>query len=77
MIEKLIDVYQSCSLAAVNFFLCCTGVTQVTRIYLYQKSIEGLSAEEIAEKDAREAKETVKGIAKDPEGAVDRAVNVN
>ena len=75
MIETLIDIYQSCSLAAVNFFLCCTGVTQVTRIFLYQKSIEGLSAEEIAEKDAREAAETVKGIAKDPEGAVDKAVN--
>ncbi|KAL2050372.1 hypothetical protein ABVK25_009344 [Lepraria finkii] len=62
-------------LATVNFFLCCVGVTQVTRIMMYQKSIEGLSAEEIVEKNAKEVANTAKGIAKDPEGAANKAVN--
>ena len=47
----------------------------MTRIMMYQKSIEGLSAEEIAEKNAKEAANTAKGIAKDPEGAANKAVN--
>lgn len=62
------------SLAAVNFFLCCVGVTQVTRILMWQRSHEAVSAGEVAEKDAKEVADTVKGIAKDPEGAAERAV---
>ena len=42
---------------------------------MYQKSIEGLSAEEIVEKNAKEVANTAKGIAKDPEGAANKAVN--
>lgn len=33
------------SLAAVNFFLGCVGFIQVTRIFLYRRSLEGSSAE--------------------------------
>jgi len=34
-----------CSLAAVNFFLGCVGVVQVSRIFMYRRSLEGSSAE--------------------------------
>lgn len=61
-------------LAAVNFFLGCVGVTQVTRILMYQRSQQAASARQIAEKDAKDVANTVKGIATDPEGAVHKAV---
>ncbi len=61
-------------LAAVNFFLCCVGVTQVTRILLWQRSQEAASAGKVAEKDAREVADTAKGIAKNPVGAAKNAV---
>ena len=51
------------------------GVTQVTRILMYQRSLEGKSAGEVAEKDAKDAADTAKGIAKNPEGAAKKAVN--
>lgn len=62
------------SLAAVNFFLGCVGVTQVTRILLYQRSQEASSAGQVARKDAKDGANTVKGIATDPEGAAQKAV---
>ncbi|KKK21830.1 hypothetical protein AOCH_003209 [Aspergillus ochraceoroseus] len=34
-------------LAAVNFFLGCVGVAQVTRIFLYHRSLEGSSKEAV------------------------------
>lgn len=61
-------------LAAVNFFLGCVGVTQVTRILFYQRSQEAASAGQIAQKDAKDGVNTVKGIATDPEGAASKAV---
>ncbi|CAF9911442.1 Mitochondrial pyruvate carrier 2 [Imshaugia aleurites] len=61
-------------LAAVNFFLGCVGVTQVTRILLYQRSQEAASAGQIVEKDAKDVANTVKGITTDPEGAAQKAV---
>ncbi|KAK4694434.1 hypothetical protein P7C71_g3147, partial [Lecanoromycetidae sp. Uapishka_2] len=60
-------------LAAVNFFLGCVGVTQVTRILLWQRSQEASSAGEVVEKDAKGAADTVKGIAKNPEAAAKNA----
>lgn len=33
------------SLAAVNFFLGCVGVAQVSRIFMYRRSLEGSSVE--------------------------------
>lgn len=61
-------------LAAVNFFLGCVGVTQVTRILMWQRSQEAVSAGQVAEKDAKEVADTAKGIAKNPEGAAKNAV---
>ena len=60
-------------LAAVNFFLGCVGITQVTRILMYQRSQEAASAGQIAEKDAKDVASTVKGIVSDPEGAAQKA----
>ena len=50
-------------------------MTQVTRIILYQRSLEEKSAGQIAEGDAKEAADTAKGVAKNPERAVEKAVN--
>ena len=61
-------------LAAVNFFLGCVGVTQVTRILMHQRSLEAASAGQIAEKDAKDVANTVKGIATDPEDATQKAI---
>lgn len=62
-------------LAAVNFFLGCVGLTQVTRILLYQRSQEGKSVGQVAEEDVKEAADIAKGIAKNPDGAAQKAVN--
>ena len=51
----------------------CVGATQLTRIFLYQRSIEGKSAEQIAEEDAKNLAGTAEGVAKDPEGAARKA----
>ena len=61
-------------LAAVNFFLGCVGVTQVTRILMHQRSQEAASAGQIAQKDAKDVANTAKSIATDPEGAAQKAV---
>ena len=52
-------------LAAVNFFLGCVGVTQVTRIVLYQRSLKNASVGEVVKDDAKDIAETVKVAAKD------------
>ena len=52
------------SLAAVNFFLACVGVTQVTRILLYQRSLKDGSAQAVTD-EAKDLANTVKGAAKD------------
>ena len=61
-------------LAAVNFFLGCVGVTQVTRILMYQRSEQATSARRIAERDANDAAKTVKDIATDPERSAHKAM---
>ena len=62
------------SLAAVNFFLGCVGVTQVSRIFLYQQSLKNETAGEVARDSAIDAKDTAKGIAQNPESAAKGAV---
>lgn len=62
-------------LAAVNFFLGCVGVVQVTRIMLYEQSVKNASVGQIAEKDAKDVAGTARGVAEDPEGAAKKAVN--
>lgn len=59
-----------CRLAAVNFLLAGVGVTQVTRILMYQSSQKTGSVEKAVEKDAKDVADTAKGVAKDPERAV-------
>ena len=71
--SKLISPY--CSLAAVNFFLGCVGLTQVTRIVMHQRSLEGKSVGEVIKEDAKEIAETGKGVVTKSEGAVEKAVN--
>ena len=62
-------------LAAVNFFLGCVGVTQVTRIVLYQQSLKDKPAEKVAEDNAKDAAAIARGVVQDPEGAAKKAVN--
>ena len=62
------------SLAAVNFFLGCVGLTQLSRIYLYQRSVKNASPEEVVKADVKDAKDTAKNIMENPEGAAMKAV---
>ena len=41
---------------------------------MYQRSQEAATAGQVAEKDAKEVANTVKGIATDPEGAAQKAL---
>ena len=56
-------------LAAVNFFLGCVGVIQVTRILRWQQQVKNGTIAEVAQQDAEDTAETAKGIARDPEAA--------
>jgi hypothetical protein len=49
----------SCRLAAVNFFLGCVGITQVTRIVLYQQRLNR-SLAKAADIDAIDATTSIK-----------------
>ena len=60
-------------LAAVNFLLGCVGVTQVTRIFLYQRSLKDETIPEIAQKSAKDVADTTRGVVTDPEGAAKKA----
>ena len=62
------------SLASVNFLLAGVGITQVTRILLYQRSLKNDSIVQVAEEDAKDVVDTTKNIAKDPEKAAQKAV---
>jgi hypothetical protein len=59
-------------LAAVNFFLGCVGAVQVIRIFMWQRSQEGGSAE-AAKVMEQQAVDTVKSVANTAEGAVEKA----
>lgn len=48
------------SLAAVNFFLGCVGVVQVSRIFNYRRNVEGSSKEAV-----KDMEQDVAGEAKD------------
>ncbi len=56
-------------LAAVNCLLAGVGITQVTRILMYQSSQKTGSVEKAVEKDAKDVADTAKGVAKDPQRA--------
>lgn len=65
-----------CRLAAVNFFLGCVGVVQVSRIIMYRRSQDG-SAIETAKDIEQDLAESAKSAAKQAEGAVEGAVKSN
>ncbi|KAL8998961.1 MAG: hypothetical protein Q9169_002067 [Polycauliona sp. 2 TL-2023] len=60
---------QNLLLAAVNFFLGCVGVIQVTRILRWQSSVKNGTVAEVAQEDTEDAARTAKDIVKDPEAA--------
>lgn len=59
-------------LAAVNFFLGCVGVTQVTRILLHRRSQGNATTAQAAKEEVRDLKETAKGVVGDAKSAVGR-----
>ena len=62
----------SYSLAAVNFFLGCVGLVQVSRIFLWQRSQEG-SSMKAAKQLEHEAVESVKAVASEVESTAKTA----
>lgn len=65
IIKKRLILMVVDSLAAVNFFLACTGLTQVTRIFLYRRSQDGSAkeaAKDIAHETADGAKQVVEAV---------------
>lgn len=56
-------------LAAVNFFLGCVGLVQVTRIFMWQRSQEGSSLD-AAKEIEHQAVDSVKAVAAEAENAV-------
>ncbi|KAJ5484842.1 mitochondrial pyruvate carrier 2 [Penicillium diatomitis] len=56
-------------LAAVNFFLGCVGVVQVSRILMWQRSQKGSTIEAVKEIE-QEAADSVKSVANEAEKAV-------
>lgn len=61
-------------LAAVNFFLGCVGVVQVSRIFMYRRSLEGGSAVAAAKDIEHEVVDNVKAVAKKTGEAVKKSV---
>jgi len=56
-------------LAAVNFFLACVGVVQVSRIFMYRRSLKG-STQEAAKDIAAEATDVATEVASKVESVV-------
>lgn len=63
---------QSSSLAAVNFFLGCVGVVQVSRIFMWQRSQKGSSLEAAKELE-HELADSAKAVVDKAEDAVKAA----
>ncbi|KAI4146557.1 MAG: hypothetical protein L6R39_003426 [Caloplaca ligustica] len=64
-------------LAAVNFFLGCVGIVQVSRIVMWQRSVKGDAASELVQQDAKDAVRTAKdasGVTENPEAAAKNAI---
>lgn len=65
--------YTDCgSLAAVNFFLACTGTAQLTRIFLWRRSQDG-SAREAVKDMAADTIGSAKLVTDSAKGAVKAA----
>ncbi|KAI4091592.1 MAG: hypothetical protein LQ344_004012 [Seirophora lacunosa] len=62
-------------LAAVNFFLGCVGVVQVSRILMWQQSVKNGTAVELVEQDAKDAVRSARGGSlENPEAAAKSAI---
>ena len=48
-------------------------MTQVTRIFLYERGLKNGTVPEVAEKVAKDVADTAKSVVADPEGAVTKA----
>jgi hypothetical protein len=60
-----------CRLASVNFFVGCLGLTQVTRIFLHRRQVDGSAAAAI--KDiTHEATSSTKDAVHHPENVTQR-----
>ncbi|KAI9037714.1 mitochondrial pyruvate carrier family protein [Aspergillus affinis] len=59
-------------LAAVNFFLGCVGVVQVTRIVNYRRSLDGSTTEAVKELE-HEVADSAKAVAGKAEQAVEKS----
>ncbi|ODM21081.1 hypothetical protein SI65_04134 [Aspergillus cristatus] len=59
-------------LAAVNFFLGCVGVVQVSRIFMYRRSLEG-SSTEAAKSMEHEVADSAKAVVHGAESAVKKS----
>ncbi|MCJ1360480.1 MAG: hypothetical protein MMC33_010485 [Icmadophila ericetorum] len=61
-------------LAAVNFFLGCVGVIQVSRILMYQRTGTGEPISQIAKKDAEDASDSLQSVSENSGEAVKDAL---
>lgn len=61
-------------LAGVNSFLACVGVTQLSRIFLYQRSLKNENLTAAVKEDARELKDSAAGVVSETKGAVRQAI---
>ena len=59
----------------MNFFLGCVGITQVTRIYLHSRSGKDGTTAEIITEDAKDMKETAKGVIEDVESTAKKVTD--
>lgn len=60
----------------MNFFLFCVGATQVTRILIYNKSLQADTLQGEVKMAAREEGKNLENIVKDPSGAAQKAAAV-
>ncbi|KAL8943060.1 MAG: hypothetical protein Q9211_001113 [Gyalolechia sp. 1 TL-2023] len=62
-------------LAAVNFFLGCVGVVQVSRILMWKRQVKQETASGLIQQDAEDVVKTVKGgVPENPEAAAKSAI---
>ncbi|KAL8938538.1 MAG: hypothetical protein Q9216_003842 [Gyalolechia sp. 2 TL-2023] len=62
-------------LAAVNFFLGCVGVVQVSRILMWQRQVKQETASGLVQQDVEDVVKTVKeGVPENPEAAAKSAI---
>lgn len=62
-------------LAAVNFFLACVGITQLSRILLYQRGLKNGDLSAVVKEDARDLKDSATGVVAETKGAAREAIN--